>query len=48
MADGNTTRFDYSILSAQIQDMERITPGVPHMSSEDSVYRGFFIPKGLF
>jgi cytochrome P450 len=29
-------------------ELESYLPGIPHASTEDDVYRGFFIPKGLF
>jgi len=28
-------------------NMEVLLSGLPHASTEDDVYRGFFIPKGL-
>ena len=48
MARNHTHGFDY-LTSYVMRGVDDVSlPGVPHASSEDDVYRGFFIPKGPF
>jgi hypothetical protein len=50
MADGVAHRFEYSkLLTGRVNlDVKPSISGLPRASSEDDVYKGFFIPKGLF
>jgi len=48
MADGDAHWFEFSIFTVQVGTRAVSLPGIPHASTEDDVYRGFFIPKGLF
>ena len=47
MADGDAPGYDFSIRVASIDGEELTVSGLPHASSQDDVYRGLFIPKGL-
>ena len=47
MADGGTDWYDLkSFMAPENWNDERRFTGVPHLSSKDDVYRGYFIPKG--
>jgi hypothetical protein len=48
MARDHTYGFDYFMPYTKRKINDVSLPGVPHASCEDDVYRGFFIPKGLF
>ena len=48
MADGDAHWFDFPISTVQVETRTVSLSGIPHASTEDDVYRGFFIPKGLF
>jgi hypothetical protein len=47
MADGDAYWFDFSIFTVQVGTRTVSLSGIPHASTEDDVYKGFFIPKGL-
>ena len=48
MADGDTDWYDdsESPMVLETWNDERWLTGLPHLSSRDDVYRGYFIPKG--
>jgi hypothetical protein len=48
VADGDTSGYEFSIQVASIGMTKQPLSALPHTSSRDDVYRGFFIPKGLF
>jgi hypothetical protein len=48
MADGDAHWCVFFIFIVQVGTRAVSIPGIPHASTEDDVYRGFFIPKGLF